>query len=343
MTINTTIRQMLEAGVHFGHQIRFWNPKMAPYIFGAKSKIHIIDLEKTLPMYKHAVNFLSSVAAKKGKILFVGTKHQARSLVREEAIRCRMPYVDFRWLGGMLTNYKTIRQSLKRLKELEDLRDSQTFARISKKEALSIMREITKLEKSLGGVREMGGLPDAVFVIDVGNEKIAVSEASKLKIPIVGIVDTNNSPDGIDYIIPGNDDSIRAIGLYLRGIVDAIIDARSHIIEEEVVAEKEDNEKKGGKKYPVPKKKVFKRKAVAEHDDAGVKGAEVEKVSEEPKAKVQAHAHKGKAHPAPKVTVTKIKRENAPKQSEESKPREDKSLAEQLAKNLGDVKTEEKE
>lgn len=193
MTSNITIRQMLEAGVHFGHQVRFWNPKMAPYIFGIKSKIHIIDLEKTLPLYKHAVNFLSSVAAKKGKILFVGTKNQARVLIRDEAKRCHMPYVDFRWLGGMLTNYKTIRQSLKRLKELEDLRDSQTFSRLPKKEALSIMREITKLEKSLGGVREMGGLPDAVFVIDVGNEKIAVSEASKLKIPIVGIVDTNNS------------------------------------------------------------------------------------------------------------------------------------------------------
>ncbi|EKE01616.1 MAG: hypothetical protein ACD_21C00090G0022 [uncultured bacterium] len=260
-----TMRQMLEAGVHFGHQVRFWNPKMAPYIFGTKSKIHIINLEKTLDMYQQAVNFLSSVAAKRGKILFVGTKQQARSLIRSEAERCRMPYVDFRWLGGMLTNYKTIRQSLKRLKELEALRDGPTFARITKKEALSIMREITKLERGLGGIREMGGLPDAVFVIDVGHENIAVSEATKLKIPIVGIVDTNNKPDGIDYVIPGNDDSIRAIKLYLQGIVDAIIDARGHIIEEEIIAEKED--KKTSKKAALPpKKKVFKRQASVGED-----------------------------------------------------------------------------
>ena len=256
-----TMRQMLEAGVHFGHQVRFWNPKMAPYIFGVKSKIHIINLEKTLDMYNQAVNFLSSVAAKKGKILFVGTKQQARSLIKEEAERCQMPYVDYRWLGGMLTNYKTIRQSLKRLKELEELRDSPSFVRITKKEALSIMREITKLDRVLGGIRKMGGLPEAVFVIDVGHENIAVCEAAKLKIPIVGIVDTNNSPNNIDYVIPGNDDSVRAIKLYLQGIVDNIIDARSNLTEEEVVAEKDD--KKLGKK-PLPlKKKVFKRKAFA--------------------------------------------------------------------------------
>lgn len=261
-----TMRQMLEAGVHFGHQIRYWNPKMAPYIFGAKSKIHIIDLEKTLDMYNQAVNFLGSVAAKRGKILFVGTKQQASDLIREEAQRCQMPYVDYRWLGGMLTNYKTIRQSLKRLKELEDLRDSPSFVRITKKEALSIMREITKLDRVLGGIRNMGGLPDAIFVIDVGHENIAICEAAKLKIPIVGIVDTNNSPNAIDYIIPGNDDSVRAIKLYLQGIADAIIDARSHIVAEEVIAERED--KKFGKKVLSPKKKVFKRKAsTAEADD----------------------------------------------------------------------------
>ncbi len=310
MTNNVTIRQMLEAGVHFGHQVRFWNPKMAPYIFGIKSKIHIIDLEKTLVMYKNAINYLSSVAAKKGKILFVGTKHQARSLIRDEAKRCRMPYVDFRWLGGMLTNYKTIRQSLKRLKELEDLRDSQTFARLPKKEALSIMREITKLEKSLGGVRDMGGLPDAIFVIDVGHEKIAVSEASKLKIPIVGVVDTNNSPEGIDHIIPGNDDSIRAIGLYLRSIVDAIIDARGSIVDEEVIAEKEEKEKRGGKKLLPPKKKVFKRKAAVEHrvepsEEAGALAAKTDEASSADKPQ----PHKNKSHPVTKVTVTKVKKE----------------------------------
>ena len=319
-----TMRQMLEAGVHFGHQVRYWNPKMAPYIFGTKSKIHIIDLEKTLPLYKHAVNFLSSVAAKKGKILFVGTKQQARSLVRAEAERCRMPYVDFRWLGGMLTNYKTIRQSLKRLKELEDLRDSATFVRLAKKEALSIMRDITKLERSLGGIRDMGGLPDALFVLDVGHEKIAVTEALKLKIPIVGIVDTNNIPDGIDYIVPGNDDSIRAIKLYLEGVADAIIDARSSIIDEEVVAEKEDKEKKFGGKALMPKKKVFKR-------GARVKG---EEGSESDKPKV----HRGKTNH--NVTVTKVKKESALAASESKAT---KILAEKSAADFSDVKSDEKQ
>lgn len=259
-----TIRQMLEAGVHFGHQVRYWNPKMAPYIFCTRSKIHIINLEKTIELYKQSVNFLSSVAAKNGKILFVGTKQQAQSLIRAEAQRCRMPYVDFRWLGGMLTNYKTIRQSLKRLQELEALRDSPSFAQITKKEALSIMREITKLERSLGGIREMGGLPDALFVLDVGHEKIAVSEASKLKIPIVGIVDTNTNPDNIDYVVPGNDDSIRAIKLYLQGVVDAIINARSHIIEKEAIAEQEE---KNSKKTLPMKKKVFKKKTLVQKEE----------------------------------------------------------------------------
>lgn len=280
-----TMRQMLEAGVHFGHQVRFWNPKMAPYIFGTKSKIHIINLERTLDMYKQAVNFLSSVAAKRGKILFVGTKQQARNLIHSEAERCQMPYVDFRWLGGMLTNYKTIRQSLKRLKELEELRDSPSFTRITKKEALSIMRDITKLDHVLGGVRKMGGLPDAIFVIDVGHENIAISEATKLKIPIVGIVDTNNNPDGIDYVIPGNDDSVRAIKLYLQGIVDAIVDARAHIVEEEIIAEKED--KKPGKKIALPKKKVFKRRVSIDADTDTATTSVPKNKSTDEKAKVK--------------------------------------------------------
>lgn len=263
---NINISQMLEAGVHFGHQMRFWNPKMAKYIFGAKNKIHIINLEKTLPLYNDAVNFLSGIAAKKGKILFVGTKHQARNLIKDEAKRCRMPYVDFRWLGGMLTNYKTIRVSLKRLQELEALRDSHTFSRFTKKEALCVSREIEKLEKNFGGIRDMGGLPDAIFVIDVGHEKIAVSEASKLKIPVVGIVDTNNYPDNISYVIPGNDDAIRAISLYLKGISDAIIDARKNFIDE--ITEKEiQNKKNGMKKGIVPKKKIFKKKVVNSNSD----------------------------------------------------------------------------
>jgi len=256
---NVTMRQMLEAGVHFGHQTRFWNPKMAPYIFGTRNKIHIINLEKTLPLYLEAVNFLSSVAAKKGKILFVGTKPQIREALRSEAQRCSMPYVQHRWLGGMLTNYKTIRQSLKRLKDLEALRDSPAFASISKKEALSITREITKLERSLGGIRNMGGLPDAIFVLDVGHENIAVSEARKLRIPIVGIVDTNNDPSEIDYVIPGNDDSVRALKLYMQSITDAIVEARSHIVIEEAVENKED--KKLARKPLKPKKKIVTKKA----------------------------------------------------------------------------------
>lgn len=311
------MRQMLEAGVHFGHQVSFWNPKMAPYIFGVKSKIHIIDLEKTVPLYQEALNFLSSIAAKKGKILFVGTKQQARNLIREEAKRCHMPYVDFRWLGGMLTNYKTIRQSLKRLKELEDLRDSPTFTRLSKKEALSIMREITKLEHSLGGIRDMGGLPDALFVIDVGHEKIAISEAAKLKIPIIGVVDTNNSPDGIDYIIPGNDDSIRSIKLYLQGVVDTIIEARGAIIEEEIISEKEEKEKKGaGRKSPLPKKKVFKKRA---HDVKAEKQHEENIVAASTEHKVKTTKAKIGQH---KVTVTKIKKEHSATDNVEDQQKE---------------------
>ena len=331
-----TMRQMLEAGVHFGHQVRYWNPKMASYIFGIKSKIHIINLEKTLELYKQAVNFLSSVAGKRGKILFVGTKQQARSLIREEAQRCQMPFVDYRWLGGMLTNYKTIRQSLKRLKELEDLRDSPNFARITKKEALSIMREITKLDRALGGIRKMGGLPDAVFVIDVGHENIAISEASKLKSPIVGIVDTNNSPDGIDYVIPGNDDSIRAIKLYLQGIGDAIVDARSHIIEEEVIAEQED--KRLGKKVLLPKKKVFKRKAST---------TDTTQVAEEMKTKTIRSVSPHHTH----HTDVVVKNSNVGKQKEEmtmaeiveDEAVEEKTIAEVLAGNLVNIPSDESE
>jgi len=254
--INITIHQMLEAGVHFGHQVRFWNPKMAPFIFGIKSKIHIINLEKTLQMYNDALKFIRNTVTKKGKILFVGTKQQARDIICSEAKRCDMPYVNHRWLGGMLTNYKTIRQSLKRLKELEDLRDSTTFSHLPKKETLSVIREITKLDKSLGGIREMNGLPEVIFVIDVGHEKIAVDEASKLKIPVVGIVDTNHSPYGVDYIIPGNDDSIRAINIYLKGIVDTIIDARSEFDTTiKISGKNEDNTVKN-----ISSKKIVKKK-----------------------------------------------------------------------------------
>jgi small subunit ribosomal protein S2 len=220
------MREMLEAGVHFGHQTRYWNPKMAPYIFGERNKIHIVNLEKSLPLYGDASNFLGRMAANRGTILFVGTKRAAEEVVAREAQRCGMPYVDRRWLGGMLTNFGTVKESIKRLKELETLIDSGGLDRVSKKEGLSLQRELAKLERSLGGIKNMNGLPDVMFIIDVGHEKIAVREAVKLGIPVVGVVDTNNNPDGVDYVIPGNDDSIRAIELYVRGAADAILEGR---------------------------------------------------------------------------------------------------------------------
>ena len=221
-----TMRDMLEAGVHFGHQTRFWNPKMAPFIFGDRNRIHIINLEKSLPLYLDAVNFCGRMAANNGTILFVGTKRSAQDAVREAAQRCGMPYVNRRWLGGMLTNFKTVKQSIARLKELAAMMEDGSVDRVNKKEGLLLRRELEKLEASLGGIKDMGGLPDALFVIDVGFEKIAISEAAKLGIPVVGVVDTNNSPDGVDYVIPGNDDAIRSIQLYVGGVADAIIDGR---------------------------------------------------------------------------------------------------------------------
>lgn len=224
---NVSMRQMLEAGVHFGHQARFWNPKMAPFIFGERSKIHIINLEKTLPLYTDAMNFLGKLVANKGTVLFVGTKRSARDTLRTEAERCKMPYVNHRWLGGMMTNFKTVRQSIKRLKDLEAMELDGTFEKMSKKEALMLRREKDKLDRSLGGIKDMPRLPDAMFIVDVGHEKIAVAEAKKLGIPVVGVVDSNNSPDDIDYVIPGNDDSIRAIQLYVQGAADAVEEGRS--------------------------------------------------------------------------------------------------------------------
>ena len=226
---NVSMREMLEAGVHFGHQTRYWNPKMAPYIFGARNKIHIINLEKSVPLFQDALNYLGGLAAKKGTILFVGTKRAAQGAIKEQAERCGMPYVNHRWLGGMLTNYKTVRQSIKRLKDLEAMKQDGTFERMSKKEALMLTRELEKLDRSLGGIKEMKGLPDALFVIDVGHEKIAVREATTLGIPVVGIVDTNYAPDGVDYVVPGNDDAIRAIQLYTRCVADAILTARASV------------------------------------------------------------------------------------------------------------------
>jgi small subunit ribosomal protein S2 len=230
--MSATMRQMLEAGVHFGHQTRFWNPKMAQYIFGHRNKIHIVNLEKTLVKYNEAMAFARKLAAKKGTIMFVGTKRQAREIIAEEAQRAGMPFVDERWLGGMLTNFKTVKTSIKRLKEIEQMQEDGSVERLSKKEALTLSREMEKLQKSIGGIKDMGGLPDAIFVIDVGYHKIAVTEASKLGIPVIGVVDTNHSPEGVSYVIPGNDDSSRAIRLYARGVADAVLEGKSSSINE---------------------------------------------------------------------------------------------------------------
>jgi small subunit ribosomal protein S2 len=220
------MREMLEAGVHFGHQTRYWNPKMAPYIFGSRNKIHVVNLEKTVGQFLEAQKFLRQLAARGGNVLFVGTKRAARELVAAEAQRCGMPYVDSRWLGGMMTNFKTVKTSVKRLKEMEVQQAEGATERMSKKEALMFQRELEKLNKAIGGIKEMNTLPDALFVIDVGYHKIAVAEARTLGIPVVAVVDTNHSPDGIDYIIPGNDDSAKAIALYARGMADAILEGR---------------------------------------------------------------------------------------------------------------------
>ena len=222
-----SMRDMLEAGVHFGHQTRFWNPKMAPYIFGHRNKIHIINLEKTVPLFEEATKFARQLASKRGTILFVGTKRQARETVAEEAARAGMPYVDQRWLGGMLTNFKTVKVSIKRLKEMEQIIADNGTERMTKKEALDFAREVEKLNKSIGGIKDMNALPDALFVIDVGYHKIAVQEAAKLGIPVVAVVDTNHSPEGVSYVIPGNDDSSRAVRLYARGIADAVLEGKA--------------------------------------------------------------------------------------------------------------------
>ena len=235
-----TMRQMLEAGVHFGHQTRYWNPKMAPFIFGHRNKIHIVNLEKTVVMYNDALKFVSKLAANKGTILFVATKRQAREIIKEEATRCGCPYVDHRWLGGMLTNFKTVQQSIKRLHDLEALMaDSVAMEKVSKKEGLMMQRELEKLDRSLGGIKDMAGLPSAIFVIDVGYQKGAIVEAQKLGIPVIGVVDTNHSPLGVDYIIPGNDDSSQAIRLYARGMADAVLEGREQALNE-VVAQVEE-------------------------------------------------------------------------------------------------------
>jgi len=221
------MRDLLEAGAHFGHQTRYWNPKMSDYIFGARNNIHIINLEQTVPALDEAMAYVRGVVLKRNKVLFVGTKRSAGKVVKEQAQRCTMPYVDKRWLGGMLTNYKTIRQSIRRLRDLESQADDGTFDKLTKKEALSRQRDLDKLEKSLGGIKDMGGLPDVLFVVDVDHERIAITEANKLGIPVVGIVDTNSNPEGVDYVIPGNDDAIRSIRLFVEAIADAVLEGKS--------------------------------------------------------------------------------------------------------------------
>ena len=245
MSVVISMQQMLEAGVHFGHQKRFWNPKMAPFIYGEREKLHIINLEKTLPMFRELLETIANTTSKRGKVLFVGTKHAAKDIVREEAIRCGMPYVDNRWLGGMLTNYKTIRASIKRLKDLEAmLANPKALLGKTKKEVLTIQRDKDKLAANLEGIKNMGGLPDMLFVIDVKHEKTAIEEAKRLGIAVAAIVDTNVNPDGIDYIVPGNDDAMRAIRFYCKTIADVIIESRRSIVEEEAAAEKEKAERK---------------------------------------------------------------------------------------------------
>jgi small subunit ribosomal protein S2 len=266
-----SMRQMLEAGVHFGHQTRFWNPKMAPYIFGERNRIHIINLEKTLPMYLEAADFIKHTVADGGKVLFVGTKRSAREAIAREAARCGMPYVSHRWLGGMLTNFKTIRQSIRRLAEIDEMAVSGVLESRSKREAQMVRREREKLERSLGGIKDMEGLPDVMFVVDVGHENIAIHEAQKLGIPVVAIVDTNCAPEGISYVIPGNDDAMRAIELYASGIADAVIEGRATLPEvpvgEDEFVELDEEGKprpKGGARRraaPVKKKAPARRKA----------------------------------------------------------------------------------
>ena len=298
----TTMRQMLEAGVHFGHQTRYWNPKMGPFIFGKRNNIHIINLEQSLPMFNDALNFIGKLASKKGRVLFVGTKRAAQDAIREDAERAGMPYVNRRWLGGMLTNYQTVRQSIKRLDAIQVMIESGQLEGLKKKEILTLTREQEKLEKSIGGIRKMGGLPDALFVIDVDHERIAIKEANNLGIPVVAIVDSNSNPDGVDYVIPGNDDSMRAIKLYTISVADAILEGRASAatgdVEEESMVAKESLETE------TPVKAAPKAK-VAPKTEAAPKAKVAPKAEAEPKAKAEPKAAASKAKAASKAAPAK--------------------------------------
>lgn len=324
--MSVSMKELLEAGAHFGHRTRYWNPKMADYIFGSRNKIHIINLEKTMPMLKETLDYVAKLAANKAKILFVGTKRAAQESIRIHAARCGMPYVDHRWLGGMLTNYKTVRQSIFRLKELKEMRDRGDFENMIKKEALMLTRELDKLERSLGGIENMGGLPDAIFVIDVGFENIAVQEARRLRIPVIGVVDTNNDPDLVDHIIPANDDSMRAIDIYVRTVADTIEKAKKEGVKEGVSTESEYVE--------VTEAAETESKSKSKSDDkvqstqSKKTEADVEKVEEDkPTAKTES-----KSDEKPKV-----------KTSEKTKTKADKSEEATKAKSVEKTETKDED
>ncbi|NIL93064.1 MAG: 30S ribosomal protein S2 [Woeseiaceae bacterium] len=350
---DVSMRQMLEAGVHFGHQTRYWNPKMAPFIFGERNRIHIINLEKSLPMAREACAFIKGTVADGGKVLFVGTKRAARDSIRTNAERAGMPFVSYRWLGGMLTNYKTIRQSVKRLVALESMAEEGGFEGLTKKEILGLNREQDKLERSLGGIKDMTGLPDVLFVVDVDHEDIAVREAQKLGIPVVAVVDTNCSPDGIDYVIPGNDDAMRAIELYAAMVADAVLDGKTSLPEvalgedEFVELDEEGNVKKtGGRKKKVAKKATVKKKAAAKKVEIPSEAAAEEKPAEEsaeaaPEAPAEESAEAApeapveeapaEAAPAEEAPAEAKPAEKAPAEAAAEEPAADKAVAEEPA------------
>ncbi len=284
---SVSMRQMLEAGVHFGHQTRFWDPKMAPFIFGERNKIHIINLEKSLPLFNEATGFIKNLVSNGGSVMFVGTKRAARDALAEEARRCEMPFVSHRWLGGMLTNFKTVKQSIKRLKDLEAMEETGTFEALNKKEVLGLRREMEKLERSLGGIKNMPGLPDAIFVIDVMHERIAINEAKKLGIPVVGIVDTNSNPDDVDYVIPGNDDAMRAINLYTKAVADAVLEGKASVPElaagdDDFVELDADGKPKKKRASRKPAAKKTPRKAAPKKEAAAPAPAEAPAAEEAP-------------------------------------------------------------
>lgn len=348
-----SMRQMLEAGVHFGHQTRYWNPKMAPYIFGERSRIHIINLEKTLPLYREALEFVKRLVTDGGVVLFVGTKRAAREAIAAEAQRCGMPHVSQRWLGGTLTNFKTVRQSIKRMQELEQKSEDGTFERLGKKEVIRLRREMAKLDKSLGGIKDMGSLPDALFVIDVGHEKIAVSEARKLGIPIVAVVDTNNPPDGIDCVIPGNDDAIRAVRLYAQGVADAVLAGKEAMPQlagsdedEFVELDEQGNPKRGRGRRRSTTAKVTAKRPVARRKpvEAPVVEAAPEPAVESAPGAEGAGAEGAKAEPEAKPVTRKktaTKKATTRKTTVRKKPVK-KATAEKEKEQKGDNEKDEK-